>query len=60
MGLPQNSLSEEEKQKIIELEKIHRLDGGISPEFSCTLCKNRINPSTCEECPVYVTIFNPD
>lgn len=53
-------MSDEEKQKIIELEEIHRYDGGKSPEFSCYMCKSRIKPSTCEGCPVYVTIFNPD
>lgn len=53
-------MAEEYRQKIIELEEIHRLDGEISPEFSCHMCKSRINPPTCEGCPVYVTIFNPD
>jgi hypothetical protein len=24
------------------------------------MCKSKINPSTCEGCPVYVTIFNLD
>lgn len=53
-------MSDEEKQKILKLEEIHRPDRGISPEFSCYMCKTMINPHTCEGCPVYVNIFNPD
>jgi hypothetical protein len=50
-------MTEEEKKKILELYKIHER---ISPEFSCTLCKQRLKIKTCNGCPVYWTIFNAD
>ena len=45
-------------KKIIELREIHRPDGGILPEFSCTLCKSNINPQTYNDV-LYITIFDP-
>lgn len=50
-------MDESYKKAILKMDEIHQR---ISPEFSCHMCKIRIKPSTCEGCPVYVTIFNPD
>ena len=46
-----------EQNKILELEKIHER---ISPTFSCSLCKERLNISTCDGCPIYYQTFNND
>lgn len=50
-------MTEEEKKKILELYKIHER---ISPEFSCALCKQKLNISTCKNCPIYCQTFNYD
>ena len=50
-------MNEEYKKAILKIYEMHQY---VKPEFSCTLCKAKINPPTCKGCPVYVTIFNPD
>lgn len=50
-------MKEEEKQKILELEEIHKR---ISPEFSCSLCKQVLKISTCNGCPIYCQSFSLD
>ena len=52
-----NDMSEKEKQKILELEEIHKR---ISPEFSCSLCKQVLKISTCDGCPIYCQSFSLD
>lgn len=45
------------KQAILTVAKMHEI---ISPEFSCTLCKAKVNPPTCDGCPIYCQTFNND
>ena len=48
-------MTKEEQNKILELEEIHKR---ISPEFSCSLCKKKLNISMCDGCPIYCQYFN--
>ena len=50
-------MTEEEINKILELEEIHKR---ISPEFSCSLCKQVLKISTCNGCPIYCQSFSFD
>ena len=50
-------MTEEEKEKIFKLYQIH---ARISPGFSCSLCKQVLKISTCNDCPIYCQTFNPD
>lgn len=50
-------MSEEWKEAILKVWKMHQY---IKPEFSCTLCKAKINPSTCNGCPIYCLTFRLD
>ena len=47
-------MTQEDKEKILELEQIHNR---ISPEFSCYLCKQKLNITSCNGCPVYCQNF---
>lgn len=38
------------KEAILKVSKMHEK---ISPEFSCTLCKAKVNAPTCYGCPIY-------
>ena len=50
-------MTRKDKYLILELEKIHER---ISPAFSCSLCKERLNISTCDGCPIYCQSFKYD
>ena len=50
-------MSEEEKKKILELYEIHKR---ISPEFSCSMCKQVLKINTCKNCPIYCQTFSLD
>ena len=45
------------KNAILTVYKMHQY---VKPEFSCTLCKSKINPPTCHGCPIYCQSFNLD
>lgn len=45
------------KEAILKVWKIHQ---HIKPEFSCTVCKAKINPPTCNGCPIYCQTFSLD
>lgn len=48
---------EEYKEAILRVYEIHQ---HVTPEFSCTLCKAKVNPPTCKGCPIYCQSFNDD
>lgn len=50
-------MSEECKEAILIIYKMHQ---HIKPEFSCTLCKAKVNPPTCKGCPIYCQTFSFD
>lgn len=43
------------KERILIIEKMHQY---IKPEFSCTLCKAKVNAPTCNGCPIYCQIVS--
>lgn len=43
-------MCEEYKKAILKIWEMHQF---INPEFSCTLCKAKVNPPTCQGCPIY-------
>jgi hypothetical protein len=45
------------KNAILTVYKMHQY---VKPEFNCTLCKSKINPPTCQGCPIYCQSFNLD
>ena len=51
---PKITMTQEEQNKILDLYE------RISPTFSCNLCKERLNISTCKGCPIYCQTFNND
>ena len=51
------TMTQEDKEAILKIWKIHQR---IRPEFSCTLCKAKINPPTCQGCPIYCQTFSLD
>ena len=50
-------MTEEEINKVLRLEQIH---SSIKPEFSCSMCKQVLKISTCENCPIYCSTFSND
>lgn len=50
-------MSEEWKELILLIYKMHQ---DVKPEFSCTLCKAKVNPPTCKGCPIYCQTFSLD
>lgn len=50
-------MTEEEKKKVLKLYQIH---SGLTPGFSCGLCKQALKISSCNGCPIYCQTFNPD
>jgi hypothetical protein len=48
---------EEYKKAILMIWEMHQY---VKPEFNCTLCIARINPPTCQGCPIYCQTFNND
>lgn len=50
-------MNEEEMKKILKLYQIHN---GTKTNFSCELCKQVLNISTCKGCPIYCQSFNPN
>lgn len=50
-------MSEEWKEAIFIIYKMHQY---IKPEFSCALCKAKVNPPTCKGCPIYCQTFSLD
>ena len=50
-------MTENEIKKILELAEIHEK---ISPEFSCYLCKKRLNINICDNCTLYGENFVND
>lgn len=55
--LPKRKMTEEEKQKVW---KLYQIRSSSEPEFSCTLCKQRLKIRTCKNCPIYCQTFSPD
>lgn len=45
------------KKAILKIWEIHQ---HIKPGFSCNLCKAKVNPPTCQGCPIYCQTFSPD
>ena len=50
-------MTQEEKKKINRLAELHN---GLSPEFSCHMCKSKLKITTCEGCPVYCENYSKD
>lgn len=50
-------MNEEEQRKILKLYQIHN---GLTPGFSCGLCKQVLKISTCNGCPIYCQNFHLD
>lgn len=50
-------MNEECKKEILRIYEIHQY---VKPEFSCTLCKAKVNSPTCKGCPIYCQTFNND
>jgi hypothetical protein len=50
-------MNEEYKKAILKIYEMHQY---VKSEFSCTLCKAKINPPTCRGCPIYCQSFNDD
>lgn len=50
-------MTQEEKKKIIRLAELHN---GLSPEFSCHMCKSKLKITTCKGCPVYCENYSKD
>lgn len=50
-------MSEEWKEAILKIWEMHQR---IKPEFSCALCKAKVNPPTCKGCPIYYQTFSLD
>lgn len=42
------------KERILIIKKMHQY---IKPEFSCTLCKAKVNAPTCNGCPIFIRPF---
>ena len=51
-------MSDEWKEAILKIWEMHQ--DIFKPEFSCTLCKAKINPLTCQGCPIYCQTFSLD
>ena len=43
-------MGEEWKETILRIWEMHQY---VKPEFSCTLCRAKVNPPTCQGCPIY-------
>lgn len=50
-------MTEEEIQKVWKLYETHNL---IKPEFSCSMCKQVLKITTCNNCPIYCQTFSSD